>query len=339
MTGQTIPLLVKMLFIIIQMETKALLLVLMLYKILQVVKITAVGAWAANNLGSSNTYNTAVGNWAMRFCNGGNHNTAVGARALSSAENESNEGTDSGTGECNTAIGSQALRKNDDGNYNTAVGENALSENMEGHCHTAIGNDTGVTNGVNGGVNVTGGNACTFIGRAAGSDSETPENRTAIGAGALVEENNCAVIGNGAINVGIGVNAPSATLEVSGDGNGSGGPTLRVDGDATVTGDATIAGHVISKITKVETMDTTNLTDNDYLILCDTAAATGDINLILPDPSANEGRVLIVVKQTDNDNVTIDSDNLALGSDITISNLGSRTFISDGTNWHVIASV
>ncbi|MBK9483710.1 MAG: hypothetical protein IPO01_00290 [Chitinophagaceae bacterium] len=94
------------------------------------------------------------------------------------------------SGSSNTAVGSNALLvTNADGN--TAVGRNAGSTNTTGTNNTLIGFNSNVT-------------ASNFT------------NATAIGYNATVAQSNSLVLGQAGTSVGIGTNAPGATLDVNG---------------------------------------------------------------------------------------------------------------------------
>ena len=158
---------------------------------------TGDNALSSNTTGS---YNTANGDDALRSNTEGEYNTATGVSALSS----NTEGSD------NTATGSEALSSNTEGLDNTANGRGALSNNKTGSSNTATGayalkyNTTGSSNtaiGYDAGSTLTFGSNNTFIGE--GADVELDEddegeiqNATAIGAGAIVWEDNTIKLGN-----------------------------------------------------------------------------------------------------------------------------------------------
>jgi len=212
---------------------------------------TAVGAWAleANTTGS---YNTAVGQWALPTNTTGGDNTATGADALGSNTTASD----------NTADGAAALSSNTTGGLNTAVGTAALYANTAGGSNTAVGNSALYYN--------TTGSGITALGNSAGPDSNSTNlsNATAIGANAVVSENNALVLGCisgvnncvAAVNVGIGTATPAYSLDVHGTGNFTGavrfapGQTFPGAGTGTVSSVASGAGLTGGPITTSGTL-------------------------------------------------------------------------------------
>jgi len=175
----------------------------------------AVGAQAliANTAGGNS--NTALGAFALTANNGGANNTAVGTAAMITNI----------TGNLSVAVGSQALNNNNASN-NTGVGANTLFSNSSGTNNTAYGYQAGYTS-VIANANTTGSNN-TYIGYNAGPGTSTQyTNSTAIGSYATVSQSNSLILGgisgiNGAganTLVGIGTNAPAATLHVVENGN------------------------------------------------------------------------------------------------------------------------
>ncbi len=164
---------------------------------------TAVG-WGAHDFNISGNYNVAVGNTALIFDSSGSRNTAIGRETLRNS-----------TASDNTAIGQQALLGTTTGDKNTAAGTLALINNSTGTKNVGIGYNTGSSN--------TTGSANTFIGYSANGAAGIT-NATAIGANASVTASNSLVLGNGA-SVGIGITAPTKTLDVNG--------TFRTTGAAT----------------------------------------------------------------------------------------------------------
>jgi hypothetical protein len=161
---------------------------------------TAVGALTLS-LNTTSDFNTAVGGFALDL-NTGENNTAVGAATLT--------GND---GDRNTAVGDGALSFNTDGNRNTAVGRSALVDNEAGSDNTAVGNFAGVTETF---ANANrSGSRNTFVGFASGPGTPTQlNNATALGAGALVTEDNAVVLGALNAKVGVGTTAPKSLLQL-----------------------------------------------------------------------------------------------------------------------------
>jgi len=202
---------------------------------------TASGAFAlqSNTTGSSNT---ASGASALGGNTTGNNNTASGIQAL--ALNT--------TGSNNTASGLAALVRNTVGNSNTASGSGALALNTTGFSNTAVGQDAGVT-AMSANANTIGSNN-TFIGFSAGPGTPTQlNNAAAIGANALVNCNNCIVLGDSTMpmSVGIGTTTPSQKLEVAGNLkiSGAGNALVFADGTVQTTAGAGAGGGTITGVT------------------------------------------------------------------------------------------
>ena len=111
---------------------------------------TALGYRVMFNMpsGSTSSYNTAVGGYAMRWMSSGNYNTALGQGACSGAtyitgsENTAvgaNALSSIGAGNGNLAFGRSSLYYNSDGSYNTAIGGFSLNHISNGDDSTAIG--------------------------------------------------------------------------------------------------------------------------------------------------------------------------------------------------------
>lgn len=156
-------------------------------------------------------------------------------------------GRDNQTGSRNTFIGWQAGQSNQTGSFNTFIGVEAGRSNINGIDNTALGIKAGESNssgsenvflGNQAGPNNTTGNVNIFIGRGAGIGSSTGGVNTfigsfsgplnagnpldgaiAIGTEAKADCSYCAVIGGTgdyAVDLGLGVPAPTAKLDVDG---------------------------------------------------------------------------------------------------------------------------
>jgi trimeric autotransporter adhesin len=224
----------------------------------------------------------------------GTTNSSFGLNALNIAS----------TGSNNTAIGVEALKINTTGSNNTAIGQNALATINQGSNNTGIGVDTATT-------------------------STLLTNATAIGYKATVGSSNSLVLGsingtNGAtssVNVGIGITAPQATLEVV-DSNAvtsatvegivnvmtNGPQTIDSGGSITLGGTFTDAGNTFRTFGSIEgrKANATTNSSSGYLILKTNNGGTltermritnaGDVGIGTPTPggqfelSLNEGR-------------------------------------------------
>ncbi len=182
---------------------------------------TGAGAMASNTIGFDNV---ASGTAALNANTSGHTNVATGSVALLSNT----------TGISNTAIGAQALAFNLTGNYNVGTGRGSLLNNNSGSDNVATGlqslynNSTGSNNVASGSyalhANTTGSNN-TAIGYRSNVSVGSLTNATAIGNYALVSQSNSLILGsiagvNGAAastTVGIGNNAPTERLDVTGN--------------------------------------------------------------------------------------------------------------------------
>jgi len=203
----------------------------------------------------------------------------------------------------NTAIGYNALNSNTDGYSNTASGDNALNGNVDGHSNTATGfhslkaNFTGAQNTAMGMYsnlwNQTGSNN-TSLGYMAGVSLGTPNltNATAIGANAVVSQDNSLVLGNAA-KVGIGTSTPDAKLHVVGD-------VKIVDGNQ---GD----GKVLTSNANGVASWQTATADNDWTVDADTLySANGTLTIKggkVGIGTSNPQRLLHI--QSDQDDMTV----------------------------------
>lgn len=170
------------------------------------------------------TNNIFLGQSAGNFSMTGNDNIGIGLSALSSnASGGLNIAIGTGglfsntTGGGNISMGYVSLGRNTTGVANTAIGPAALGSNTTGTGNTAVGYVAGYGNrSGNLDANTTGSNN-TFLGIGASPGTTTQlTNATAIGAYAAVSASNAMVLGDGTINVGIGTQTPTTTLQVAG---------------------------------------------------------------------------------------------------------------------------
>jgi carbonic anhydrase/acetyltransferase-like protein (isoleucine patch superfamily) len=121
------------------------------------------------------------------------------------------------TGSFNLFMGNGAGGATTTGGGNTAIGDGVALHNTTGARNTAIGQYAGLNNQT--------GTDNVFIGFGAKAGTANPTdlvNAAAIGANAIVSQNNSMVLGNG-VNVGIGTSVPSARLHLAtGVANSSG---------------------------------------------------------------------------------------------------------------------
>ncbi len=167
--------------------------------------------WSNTSGGS----NIAIGDLALRDNTSGGANTAVGRSAM--IENT--------TGSNNVALGIDALHDNETGNDNTALGETSLAHNISGSGNTAVGqqalemtiSDNNTAIGQSAGTTNRTGSNNTFVGSNAEPSVNNLTNATAIGADAVVGQNNAVVLGKDA-DVGVRTSTPRAELDVVGTG-------------------------------------------------------------------------------------------------------------------------
>ena len=119
-------------------------------------------------------YNVGIGIDNLYNCSGGNNNTAIGLSSLYALT----------TGAYNTAIGYGALRTSATGSGNLGLGNNAGSNFVNGQNNSFIGPNSGPASG----------------------DSNTYDNSTAIGYGAVINASNQITIGTSSNNVNIAGN-------------------------------------------------------------------------------------------------------------------------------------
>ncbi|WP_051882161.1 hypothetical protein [Chryseobacterium soli] len=117
--------------------------------------------------------------------------------------------------------------------------------------------------------------------------------------------------------------------------NGNPGQVLTTDGNAATAVLAWKDPAAITNIVKVTADYTTSASDHTILA----NAANGGFTLTLPNAAANKGRILIIRKTDETNNVLTFSQNIKFteNTDITSVNSISTTMIqSDGTNWYQI---
>jgi len=168
----------------------------------------------SNTTGDNNSF---FGNLSGYFNTTGALNTFVGASSgynnTTASENTFvgvSSGLNNTTGASNVFIGRSAGRYNTTGTGNTSSGYQAGENTTTGSNNIFLGNNSGLAN--------TTGTENTYLGANANGTASLNES-VAIGYNATVTANNCLVLGGtgaDAVQVGIGVTAPSATLEVNG---------------------------------------------------------------------------------------------------------------------------
>ncbi|HEX7294412.1 MAG TPA: tail fiber domain-containing protein [Pyrinomonadaceae bacterium] len=279
-------------------------------------------AGAANTTGAQNSFfgsNAGVANATGSF-NAFFGNTA-GAANINGFQNAFfGEGAGSGntTGSANSFFGTSAGATNTTGNSNAFFGQNAGSSNTTGSENSAFGVEAGgagagIRNtfiGYQAGVAATGdfntfigsgasffdvspsGNRNTLLGAKAkilSGGMFSPDNATAIGANAQVDQANSLVLGsingvNGATadtKVGIGITAPQRRLHIRGTGSDGFGV-----GDLLVTGTGTVGSSI--------TLEATTSSGRRYSwISTGTGADSGPGALAAFDSTAGAYRILI----------------------------------------------
>ncbi|MEO6818872.1 MAG: tail fiber domain-containing protein [Ginsengibacter sp.] len=208
--------------------------------------------------GVQGLFNTAVGSEALTANTKGLNNTATGYNALftntigiGNTANGSSALLSNTSGNDNTALGNQSLFSNKISGGNTAIGVNALYSNI-GSLNTAVGNDALKNN--------TTGISNTAIGSSADVRSPSLNYATAIGAGAKVDCSECLVLGDQSVNVGIGIEKPTAKLHVNPDGAGG----IYIGGNQTAGGYTGLALGVTNKSGGGASIQATQASGNNY---------------------------------------------------------------------------
>jgi len=103
-------------------------------------------------------------------------------------------------------------------------------------------------------------------------------------------------------------------------------------------------GAVYKNVTKTNEAEYT-VESEDYTVICDTSA--NSVNIQLPAPCNNKGRILIIKKIDSNKHkfasnylkLTCEDGRIDIGSEVTIKmNYSTRTLQCDGENWWIIGS-
>lgn len=264
------------------------------------------------NANTNGFQNTAVGDQALKTNSTGQDNTAIGRTALFLANASFNTAVGSASmlyttsGTLNVGVGIQTLHFTSTGSNNTAIGSAALLYNTASN-NTGVGFQALLTN--------TSGSNNTTLGYNSDVTVNNLTNATAIGYSAKVSASNSLVLGGtGAnlVNVGIGITAPTARLEVNSTTVGLSG--LKFTQLTSASGTATAnnkslsvdaSGNVIlvpaaaadGSTTKVNggtyiTVTGTGTTATPYLVASNgpwTPAALGTGNII----NNNTGKVII----------------------------------------------
>ena len=265
-------------------------------------------AGKANTTGASNTF---FGYLAGTTNVGGSANVGVGASAL----------TANTSGSSNTALGSGTLGQTTTGNYNVAVGTQAGSGGTTNSSHVYLGFQAG--------ANTTSGDGNTFVGYNAAQNVPTSTNNTlvgfatsattglsnaaAIGANATVTASNSLVLGgtsSNAVNVGIGMTAPSTRLDI--------------DGGLSIRPSATVSLTADNQAVTVS---------NSSFVVINSDNATATNRTFTLSSGLQSGQILIVLLNT-NAAELADSGNCQLASTYTMGAGDTITLIWNGATWY-----
>lgn len=249
---------------------------------------TAGGAYALARV--SGTKNAGFGNWALRFVEGGDENTALGYRSMAGDENTDNNPLTESNGKRNAAMGSGSMRYSPDGSENTAIGHHSMySINNNASNNTAAGAyslanvkyvpstpNSGQGNtavGDRAGVNIRKGSYNTLEGQYAGSEIRSGNTNTLIGTHTGDK------ITSGSSNTMLGANA-----NVGNDINAKNGMYRGAIGaDSIVEQDNSIILGTIEDRVGIRTTKPTsvlNIVTNDIIDIGIKATTAGDGNAI-----------------------------------------------------------
>lgn len=173
---------------------------------------------------------------------GNSAGSSLTAKSVANVMIGESAGMNTTDGIVNVIIGHQAGINNTTGNYNTFIGNGAGASNITGQYNTCIGDGSGYQMNANGnmllgvhaGFNTTTGANNVMIGSGAGKVNTIGsnnilignnanvgqgdlQNAIAIGADAVVSQNNTLVLGASGVKVGIGVSKPQYALTVAGE--------------------------------------------------------------------------------------------------------------------------
>jgi len=292
---------------------------------------TAVGAYAlqgsgtaANNTGVSNTAvghsallgitsgtnNTAVGVNALTTTSSGVENTAIGSGAMSSA---------AGAGSVrNTAVGYQALTGVTGGSGNTAIGHQALASAGDGNANVAIGEDAlEISSGTEGNV---------AIGHEAGDSNTDGDNNILIGWGADTP----AATTSNHLNIGGTIFGDVSTDNV------------RIGGSGTVGAGPLIANPPTSEVIAAAAVITANACGTVKQINATANRTTNTTDTFTAPTASYAGCCMDVVNVDTVDTITLDQNAkffTGSGADVALAPGKGVRVCSDGTSWYQAGGV